>query len=215
MIHQDAMPGHWKRVQLGDLGDVTGGSTPSTTRPEYWDGDIPWLTPSEATVVDGLYVSQSARTISREGLASCAAKLLPAYSVLMTSRATIGEVVINSVPMATNQGFINLVCDEEKVVPEFMAYWIIRNRHRFEERAHGSTFKEISKSSFKSIGMYLPPIVEQRGIVAALQAARDNIFLRRRETAVLDELFRSMLEDLMSGQLSALPLATSNADQAR
>src|SRR5205823_3993356 len=84
------------------------GATPSTSRPEYWDGDVPWLTPKEVTDLDGsIYVSRTVRSITPEGLRGSSAKLMPAGTVMLTKRAPVGSVVVNAVPMATNQGFLN------------------------------------------------------------------------------------------------------------
>ena len=87
---------------------VDTGSTPSTRHEDFWDGDIPWLTPKEVTgLTDGLFVSRTERTITKSGLESCSAKLLPSGTVMLTKRAPVGVAVVNAVPMATNQGFLN------------------------------------------------------------------------------------------------------------
>src|SRR5436305_219487 len=90
---------------------VESGGTPSTTDDSLWDGGIPWLTPKEITGLDdALFVSKTERTISEAGLASSAAKLMPAGTVMLSKRAPVGAVAVNSLPMATNQGFLNFVC---------------------------------------------------------------------------------------------------------
>ncbi len=142
-LTSDFLPPEWEVVHLGEVGTISGGSTPSTKVPEYWGGEIPWLTPGEVTKQDGLFISQTDRYITNVGLAHSSAKLLPIGTVMMTSRATIGEVVINTVPMVTNQGFINIKCDEEKVFNEFLAYWIKQNKKKIEAYANGVTFREV------------------------------------------------------------------------
>lgn len=200
------LPDGWRVARLGEVGEISGGGTPSTKVPEYWDGEIFWLVPSEVTKNDGLFISQTERRITPEGLARSSSKLMPSGTVLMTSRATIGEVVINSVPMATNQGFINIRCADGVIFNEFLAYWIKLNKKMFEDRAHGVTFKEITKSNFKTIPIHLPPLPEQRAIARALRAIQEAKKARHREMLTLEELFKAMLEELMTGQLSATPL---------
>jgi len=192
-----SQPFHWKSKKLGELGEISGGGTPSTKNSEYWGGEIQWIVPSEVTKTNSLYVSASERSVTEVGLASCVARLLPAGTVMMTSRATIGEVVINTVPMATNQGFINIVCDERLVYNEFLALWIKKHKPLFEGRAHGVTFKEITKSNFKTIPIFLPPLPEQRAIARALRALQEAREARRsalqlereRKAALMQHLF--------------------------
>jgi type I restriction enzyme S subunit len=175
------VPAHWRRVTFGDLGQVSGGSTPSTKVPGYWGGDIPWLTPSEVSRRRTPFIDSTERAITAEGLAGCAAKLLPPGTVLMTSRATIGEAVINVVPMCTNQGFANVSCYEDMAHNLFLLYWIGHRKAAIESRANGVTFKEISKSSLKSIPVSLPPLPEQQAIARSLRAVQGAIEARRRE----------------------------------
>ncbi len=100
------------------------GGTPRTTREDFWDGHIPWLTPKEVTAMaDGLFVSQTERTITKAGLENSAAKLLPAGTVMLTKRAPVGAVVVNAVPMTTNQGFLNFQCGPA-LRPLYLAYWL-------------------------------------------------------------------------------------------
>lgn len=191
-------PLHWNLTELGAVGQVSGGSTPSTQNPDYWGGGIPWVAPSEVSKHPRLHIDRTERTITAAGLANCAARLLPPGTVMMTSRATIGEVVINSVPMATNQGFINVVCDERLVINEFLALWMKQNKQEFIDRAHGVTFKEISKSVFKTIPIYLPPLSEQRAITNILQAVQDARDAHRRELKAERERKAALMEDLFT-----------------
>ncbi len=115
---------------------------------------------------------------------------------MMTSRATIGDVVINAVPMATNQGFINIICDENIVFNEFLAYWIKRNKSVFVDRAHGVTFKEITKSNFKPIPISLPPLPEQRAIAHALRTVQHARAARQRELTLERERKAALMEHL-------------------
>jgi type I restriction enzyme S subunit len=177
-------PSNWREYRLGDLGEVFGGGTPSTSVARFWGGDIPWLVPGEVSKLNGFHISKTARTITEDGLQNSVANLLPPGTVMMTSRATIGEVAINVRPMATNQGFINLVCKRELVDSEFLAFWIAHNKPIFIDRAHGVTFKEITKANFKSIPVALPPLSEQRAIAHALQSVQKAKDVREHELAL-------------------------------
>lgn len=198
-------PSHWRDRKLGDIGETSGGGTPSTNLAANWGGGIPWLVPSEVSRSPSLYISTTMRTITDKGLSSSVAKLLPKGTVMMTSRATIGEVVINQVPMATNQGFINVVCNPEIVRSDFLAYWIRQNKQVFIERAHGVTFKEITKSNFKLIPIALPPIEEQRVIAQALDAAQRAKLARQRELALERERKAALMEHLFTHGTHAEP----------
>ena len=192
------LPPNWKLMQLGDLGEIYGGGTPSTKILKYWDGDIRWLVPSEVTKHRGIYISDTERHITPEGLQKCASKLFPSGTVLMTSRATIGEVVINTLPMATNQGFINICCDQNKTFNEFLTYWIIQNKQIFKDRANGVTFKEISRSNFKTIPIYLPPLPEQKTIAHTLRTIQKAKETRLRELELERERKAALMQYLFT-----------------
>jgi type I restriction enzyme, S subunit len=196
--HSLALPNGWKWARLGELGVVSGGGTPSTKVPEYWGGDIHWVVPSEVSRSETLYISATQRKITEKGLADSASRLQPIGTVMMTSRATIGDVAINAVPMATNQGFINIICDESLVSNEFLAYWIRRNKQIFVDRAHGVTFKEITKSNFKPISICLPPLPEQRAIAHTLRAVQQAKDARQRELTVERERKATLMEHLFT-----------------
>src|SRR2546425_8896628 len=139
-------PSRWLRGTLtpdpltGLIAQVDSGGTPSTANPEYWDGEVPWLTPKEITgFEDGLFISRTDRMITRQGLAQSAAKLFPPGTVMLTKRAPVGAVAMNAVPMATNQGFLNFQCGT-KLRPVYLAYWFRVNKPYLELVANGSTY---------------------------------------------------------------------------
>lgn len=163
----------WPRVKLGDAFQIESGGTPNSQTSEYWDGGIPW-----ATLVDipnnPVRISETARTLSKKGLESSSAKLLPINTVLVSTRATIGRVAIADVPMATNQGFKNVIVDAGNDA-KFVALQIQALTPRMLELASGGTFKEISKSSFSSLEISLPPIEVQSRIVASIEAEENAV----------------------------------------
>lgn len=203
------MPEGWRIVQLGQLGAVSGGSTPSTKVSEYWDGDIAWATPSDVTRCTDIYISDTGRKITKAGLENSATKLLPSGTVLMTSRATIGEVVINRIPMATNQGFINVMCDPRIAHNEYLVFWMRQNKQVFEDRAHGVTFREISKSNFKEIPITLPPLPEQHAIAHTLRTVQTAREARRREAALERERKAALMQRLFTRGTRGEPTKTT------
>lgn len=193
----DLQPDGWRRVTWGDIGESVGGGTPSTKVADYWGGGIPWVTPSDVTANASLVLDGSTRSITELGLATSSARLLPANTVLMTSRATIGEVAINSVPMATNQGFISILCEPSVASAEFVAFAAMHCRPEFEARSVGATFRELSKSSFRKTPLLLP-LPEQRAIARALKAVQAARDARRRELELERERKAALMEHLFT-----------------
>ena len=163
--------GEWEEKLLGEIADIVGGGTPSTTNEEYWNGDIQWFTPSE---IKANYVSRSERTITKLGLTKSSAKLLPIGTILITTRATIGEVAIANEECSTNQGFQSLVA-KEGVNNIFVANWTKQNKKELIKRAKGSTFAEISKSEIEKISILLPVTSEQNKIAHFLSLLDERI----------------------------------------
>jgi type I restriction enzyme M protein len=156
----------WPMVRIGDVFQIESGGTPSTENPEFWDGDIPW-----ATLVDIpksiSKITTTARKITKTGLANSSAKILPKNTVLVSSRATIGRIAITDVEMATNQGFKNVLISKDNN-SSYIAYALSFKVEDMIAMASGGTFKEISKSSFSTIEIPLPPLEVQEKIVAEL-----------------------------------------------
>ena len=160
-------------VSLGDetLFRIEGGGTPKSDVSEFWDGGIPWATlvdlPASNFITE---ITGTVRTISQAGLKGSSAKMIPANSVLVSSRATIGRIAINRMPMATNQGFKNIViADETRLVPEYVALAVTRLVPTMQSWATGGTFAEISKSKFCELEIPLPPLDVQSEIVAEVK----------------------------------------------
>ena len=190
-------PSSLGKALLGDLAQVVGGGTPSTLNPDYWDGDIYWLTPTE---INSKYVHASNRKITLNGLNNSSAKLLPKRAILLTTRATLGACSINNQdnPVCTNQGFQSLVC-KNFVDNEFLYYVITEKAFQKSmiKNASGSTFQEISSKNIKSISVHLPSIDEQRQIVLLLSTIDQKIdcvkrslkVLKAQKTAFMQQMF--------------------------
>lgn len=167
------------QVPLEEICTVVGGGTPRRSNATYFDGTIPWATPTDVTALDALFIEKTKETITEGGLKGSSARLLPPGTVLMTSRATIGYTAITTRPMATNQGFANLICGE-RIVPEYLAYWLRDQREGLMRLAGGTTFREIRKSTLKKVCIPLPPLDKQRQIVGILNRVARIERLRKR-----------------------------------
>lgn len=163
------IPKHWKWVILDDIGIVVSGGTPSTKEPEFWNGDIPWITPADLSNHNEVYISKGSRNISQVGLEYSSAYLLPANSVVFSSRAPIGYVAITKNELATNQGFKNLILPSELVNPKYVYYYLKTVKELAENMASGTTFLELSTTKFRQIPIPLAPIEEQNSIVEKIE----------------------------------------------
>ncbi len=188
----------WKETTLGEVAEVVGGGTPSTTRAEFWDGEIVWLTPTEVVALDGGRVSDSERKITKQGLAGSGARLLPAGTVILTSRASVGFVAIADCELCTNQGFQSLI-PRPQILAEFLLPWIQTNRSEFMARSAGSTFKEISKTNVATMKIQLPPLAEQERIVDVIESVDGAIASADRAAEDARSLRAGLLSDLLSG----------------
>ena len=139
---------------MGDLVDIVTGGTPSTKEDIYWNNGIYyWYTPTDVTDNNSLLSLSAQRKISVSGLANCGAKLIPAYSVIMTSRATVGEAVINLNEATTNQGILSIIPKDKRITTLQLYFWIKRNKKLIVSIANGSTFKEIYKKDFEKLSI--------------------------------------------------------------
>ncbi|MBP7776375.1 MAG: restriction endonuclease subunit S [Acidobacteria bacterium] len=186
----------WRTLPIGDFCEIVSGATPSTTVQEYWDGDVPWVTPKDLSDLVGKRIHKTGREITKAGLASCSAALLPAGAVLLSSRAPIGHVAIAAVAMATNQGFKSLVPRSDTAEPTYLYWWLKAHRSHLESLGNGATFKEISKATVARVEVPLPPLAEQRRIADILDRADAMRAKRREAIALLDSLTQAVFVDM-------------------
>jgi len=161
---------------------------------------VPWCTPTDITALRGPWLSETERTISHIGLESCAAELLPVGSIVVCTRATIGAAAITVVPLATNQGFKSIVPNEDMHSP-FIYYAIVNAERDLLRRGAGSTFAEVSKTSFESITLPAPNKREQERIASVLLRLDEELGLLDRQLAALRKLKRGLMQKLLSGEL--------------
>ena len=184
----------WKEVKLGEVAEIIGGGTPSTTTTNYWNGGIVWFNPSE--IGKKKYVSNSNRTISHQGLSNSGARLLPKGTVLLTTRATIGEIAIANVECTTNQGFQSVItgCEANN---EYVYYFLSTQKEYLLRHSSGSTFRETPPSVIRNLPLRLPSLPEQRKIAALLSAVDERLAveiayveqLKQQKTYLLRQMF--------------------------
>jgi restriction modification system DNA specificity domain protein len=162
------IPENWVWVRLGEIGQIISGGTPKTTHSEYWEnGDIPWITPADMRSLNSKYIERGARNITKLGLKSSSAQLLPKGSVLFSSRAPIGYVAIAQNEMATNQGFKS-VAPFKTEMSEYLYFVLLALKSEIEKLGTGTTFKEVSGTTVANVAIPLPPLSEQQAIVEKL-----------------------------------------------
>jgi type I restriction enzyme S subunit len=162
------IPQNWCWVEFSDLGETVSGGTPSTKEPSYWGDEIGWISPSDLTGYNKKTISRGAKSLTKRGLHNSSAQLMPAGSVHFSSRAPIGYVVISSQPVSTNQGFKSIV-PAQGIFNEYLYYFLKSAKSLAENRASGTTFKELSGAAFKRLPFPLPPTTEQHRIVDKIE----------------------------------------------
>lgn len=188
--------GEWVTKSINDLAVVIGGGTPDTTVKSYWDGEIQWFTPSE--IGKNKYVDSSLRTITEVGLNNSSAKLLPPNTILLSSRATIGECSLSLRECATNQGFQCLV--SKKCNVDFLYYLIQTKKKDLIRKSCGSTFLEISANEVRKIQVSVPSDVEQQKIAELLSLIDERIATQNKIIEKLQSLIKGLSQQLLSSE---------------
>ena len=184
--------GEWNKYTINDLATVVGGGTPDTTVKSYWGGDIQWFTPSE--IGKNKYVDFSLRTITRDGLDNSSAKLLPLHTILLSSRATVGECSIASNECTTNQGFQSLIAKQCNI--DFLYYLIQTKKKDLIRNACGSTFLEISANEIRKIKVAVPVQNEQEQIAKLLSLIDERIATQNKIIEKLQSLIKGLAAQL-------------------
>ncbi|NJO24720.1 MAG: hypothetical protein HC867_01440 [Bacteroidia bacterium] len=195
------VPEGWRVSTIGEEVETLGGGTPSTEEEDYWkDGNVNWYSPTDLTKASTLFSLSSGTKINEAGLKNSSAKLFPAYSLMMTSRATVGVIAINTTEACTNQGFITII-PNQNIHLFFLHGWLCLQLKKVNNLASGSTFPEISKSDFRSLEVVLPSpnIMNQHKEIA--EPIFNSIENNQKEIQTLTQLRDSLLPRLMSGKL--------------
>ena len=193
------IPKGWEVNRLGESIETMGGGTPKTKVHEYWkNGRINWYSPTDLTKSNSLFSSGSAKKITDLGLQKSSAKIFPAYSILMSSRATIGAITINRIPACTNQGFITLIPNKDFSIYQLIG-WLNSNMDLIISKANGSTFKEISKTNFRNLEILRGGKIDKFNITS--KGIFDQVENNLIENQTLTKLRDTLLPKLISGEV--------------
>lgn len=207
MTELGLIPNDWEVKTISQVGKIIGGGTPSTFNSAYWNGSVQWFTPAELSKA-GKYVSKSERTITKLGVENCAAKILPAGTILLTTRASIGTSAILKAPACTNQGFQSLVVNSENS-NEFLYYLLSTKVDEMMSLASGSTFLEISPKKLGGIQLQIPSSrAEQTAIANVLSDMDTEISALETKLAKYRKLKTGMMQQLLTGKIRLIKAET-------
>ena len=167
------LPHGWTSRRFDQLGELCSGSTPSSSRTEFWDGATVWVTPTDLSRLNTPYLHDSAKHITERGLRNCSARLLPPGSIVLSSRAPIGYVAIPTVPFCTNQGCKSIAL-HNSYHSEFVYYAVTAAVPRLKRLGEGTTFAEISKSSLAKAEVVLPIDKAEQAKIAEVLSTVDR-----------------------------------------
>jgi len=190
----------WEEKKLGDVITVKGGTTPSTKEPRYWDGNIHWTSPRDLSNHESVFLFDTERKITEEGLSKISSGLLSIGTVLLSSRAPIGYLAITAIPVAINQGYIAIQCD--KLISNYFTYlWCKINLEEIKNSGNGSVFQEISKSVFKELSISIPTKTILDEFDNSIAPYFQKIFANQSQIRTLEKLRDTLLPKLMSGEV--------------
>lgn len=193
--NKSGLPEGWKETTLWEVVEVKNWWTPSTKNLDFWDWNIWWITPKDLSNFTWTFISKWERSITESWLNSSSAKLLPKNTVLFSSRAPIWYVAIAKKELSTNQGFKNIICDEEKAHYKFFYYLLKYKSWHIENLSSGSTFSEASASLMKSIEIKLPPFPTQKSIAKILSSFDEKIELLREQNETLEKIWQEIFNE--------------------
>lgn len=190
----------WEVGKLDDVISVKGGTTPSTSKPEFWNGNIHWTSPRDLSNHNSIFLFDTERRISERGLKEIGSGLLPIGTVLLSSRAPIGYLAIVEIPVAINQGYIAILCD--KLVSNYFIYlWCKANLPDIENAGNGSVFQEISKTTFRSLDFKIPPTDKLKLFDREVEPMFQKVKSNTNQIKTLTTLRDTLLPKLMSGEV--------------
>lgn len=195
------IPAGWSSKPIGDVASIVGGSTPDTKNPDLWEpAEFNWTSPKDLSGLQSPVLLDTDRKISAAGLAKISSGLLPAGTLLLSSRAPIGYLAISQIPIAINQGYIAMP-PGAKLPPLYLYFWCKQNMEEIKARSNGSTFMEISKSAFRPIPAVLPPPKIIEAFMSVAGVLFEEIVAQQEEIKTLSEFRDTLLPRLISGKL--------------
>lgn len=200
----------WGKSILNNIISIKGGGTPSTKIALYWDGNICWSSPKDLSAQNSVFIFDTERKITVEGLAKISSGIMPVGTVLLSSRAPIGYLAITEVPLAINQGYIAIICD--KFISKYFIYlWCKINMQVIKNAGNGSVFQEVAKSVFKQIQITVPPkyLLDKFNLI--IEPVFDKIKTNQQQMVTLKLQRDTLLPKLMSGEIRITQRDKNNA----
>ena len=198
------VPGHWAVRRLGTVTSIVNGATPASGTPEYWDGDIPWITPEDLGRLSARTISETARKITREGYGSCGTRLAPRGSIAISTRAPIGHIAILDSSACANQG-CRLLAPRGSIVSEYLYFALTSARAELSALGQGTTFPELSRTRLGAFPLPAPCLPEQAAIARFLDHAdrriRGYMLAKQKLIATLDERKQTAIHRAITGQI--------------
>jgi len=198
---KDGVPAGWKKRKIADICETAGGGTPSTNVSEYWDGDITWIVPTDVTKNNCLVLLSSERKITEKGLRESSAKIVPANTILMTSRASVGFFALMDQEVCTNQGFINIIPHDDEL-RMYLLHNLISRVSEIRGNAKGSTYPEISKGRFREMDIVVP----SKPLIEAFADFTENLIRQirciKKQNVGLEAARNMLLPRLMNGEIA-------------
>lgn len=190
----------WEHGKLGDVLTVKGGTTPSTKEKDYWDGDIYWTTPKDLSNHNAIFLLNTEKRITEQGLAKISSGLLPIGTVLLSSRAPVGYLAITDINLAINQGYIAIICNKN-LSNYFVYLWCKNNIEIIKNSSGGSVFQEIPKSVFRQIDIAIPPETLLLSFDQHIQPIFQKVKRNQYQIRKLENLRDTLLPKLMNGSV--------------
>ncbi|MGV9141743.1 MAG: restriction endonuclease subunit S [Promethearchaeota archaeon] len=192
------IPKEWEVIKLKDVSfNLIGGGTPSTSSPDYWNGDIAWMTSAH---ISGRIIISGQRYITKKGLENSASNLIPKDNLLVATRVGIGKATVNKIDIAISQDLTGVIVNKEKTLPEFLYWVIINNERRLKSIAQGSTIKGILREDLGRLLIPLPSFEEQQKIAETLSTVDKKLELERIRKQKLERIKKGLMNDLLSGR---------------
>lgn len=199
-VVKNGLPENWSIKRIMEIGEVVGGGTPSTDVEEYWNGDVPWLSPVDLNTFKEVMISSGGSFITELGLKCSSAKMLPINTVLLSSRAPIGYVAIAKNEISTNQGFKSVICNSELIHYYYLYFFFKTSKTTLESYASGATFLELSGGRLKKIKIMVPPIELQNKFAEIIDPFIRKTDILAMQNKALERQMALILPRLMSGK---------------